>query len=73
MSTPIVKVLFTEDDHWAVELNGKRVIYPCRGAAISAAVYKAIEDCSFLMIYEPRVHASAPTVLPLEVEPPNVE
>ena len=60
MSTSIVKVLFTHDEHWAVESEGHRAAYASRGAAISAAVHKAINDSAMLMIYEREADASAP-------------
>jgi len=72
MSTSIVKVLCTSDGHWSVDSSGIRTAYASRGAAISAAVHRAIEDGSFLMIYEREADASAPidfrdVELPIEV------
>ncbi|GAA7758121.1 hypothetical protein RN01_15260 [Cupriavidus sp. SHE] len=65
MSTSIVKVLVTQDNHWAVESDGQLNAYASRGAAIAAGVHKAIKERAMLMIYEREAHASEP-IEPIE-------
>ncbi len=60
MSTSIVKVMVTKDDHWATESDGQLAVYASRGAAIAAGVHKAIAADAMLMIYEREAHASEP-------------
>lgn len=51
MSPSFVKVLPTNDDHWAVESNGERIAYASRGAAIAAA--SAISTLSLMTVSGP--------------------
>lgn len=54
MSITTVRVLRADDASWVIETdapNGKRVAYPCRGAAIAAGVHLAMQEDAVLMIH----------------------
>ncbi len=54
MSITTVRVLLTQDAHWAVDSddpNGRRINYPSRGAAIAAGVHMAMTEDAVLLIH----------------------